>query len=376
MSQRGERLPDSTPKSHDWQTPIAPRAGSRGIMSLMSAEPTLPTVGEDKFTIRRIERGAREFLPALHLALEIHAWSKVEPDSQVTELLNDSDPHRTTVGPLFGIEMSATLVGAMAALESPGGSALIALGAPRFGAVPQTAYVSCLQAIQAAAWPSGNKLLEVLVDEGDTRAAHRNAVLRATGFSPLTQLIYLSRIVPDRVTVDCPSQSWHWLQYSDDRAELFHAALAASYAQSVDCPELTGLRSPAEILRSHRAAGLFDPARWWVALDGGRPAGIVLVNLLPDRLSAELVYLGVAQGSRGTGLAGALMARAFASVRQSRAMSLTLAVDARNTPARRLYARFDFTETMRRTAWIATPEMTRGCRENPPAEAGFQQHPR
>ncbi len=324
----------------------------------MSAESILISVNASPFTIRQIERSARDFLPALHLALEKHAWSTVNLDPQIAELLDESDPHRTAVGPLFGIETSSTLVGAMVALESPGNSALVAIGAPRPGTVPQTVYLSCIQALQVAAWQRGNKLLEVLVDEGDTRAAHRNALLREAGFTPVTELIYLSRVVPERVTDDCPLERGQWLKYADDRIEMFHAALAASYAQSVDCPELTGLRSPVEVLLTHRAAGLFDPDGWWVVLAGGAPAGVVLVNLLPDRRTAELVYLGVAQLSRGTGLADALMARAFASARRCRATYLTLAVDARNTPARRLYARFNFTESMRRTAWIATPEMT------------------
>lgn len=328
-------------------------------MQRMSAEPTPLSLNANAFAIRRIERGDRHFRSALHLALETYAPSHETPALLVADLLNETEPHRPSAGPVFAIESSSTLVGAMAALESPGRSALVALGAPRPKLVPHGMYVSCLQALQVAAWQRGTKMLEALVDENDTRSAQRGAILADAGFSRLTQLIYLSRVVPRQVTGDCPSDRGQWLNYADDRADLFYAALEASYAQSLDCPELTGLRTPPEVLQTHRAAGAFDPACWWVVLDAGMPVGVALVNLLPDLATAELVYLGVAQRSRGTGLADALMVRALASARHVRAKYLTLAVDARNTPARRFYARWMFAESARRTAWIASPAFTR-----------------
>jgi ribosomal protein S18 acetylase RimI-like enzyme len=65
--------------------------------------------------------------------------------------------------------------------------------------------------------------------------------------------------------------------------------------------------------------------------------------------------MGVAQPARGTGVANALLARAVARCASKSASYLTLAVDARNTPANCFYRRWGFLETRRMNAWIATP---------------------
>jgi ribosomal protein S18 acetylase RimI-like enzyme len=69
----------------------------------------------------------------------------------------------------------------------------------------------------------------------------------------------------------------------------------------------------------------------------------------------EIVYMGVAQVARGTGVANALLFQAAQIAGQRGARSLALAVDHRNAPARRLYARWGFAEFGVRDAWIATP---------------------
>jgi GNAT superfamily N-acetyltransferase len=129
--------------------------------------------------------------------------------------------------------------------------------------------------------------------------------------------------------------------------------------ESLDCPELTGLRPIAEVLAGHRATGLFDSSLWWVARRGEEPVGVMLLNRIPDVEALEVVYMGVAQAARGTGVADGLLDQAVAAAKQAGASTLALAVDQRNTPARRLYTRWGFTETGARDAWIATSVPTR-----------------
>jgi GNAT superfamily N-acetyltransferase len=70
--------------------------------------------------------------------------------------------------------------------------------------------------------------------------------------------------------------------------------------------------------------------------------------------------MGVAQAARGTGVADALLQWAVETVARVGDVDMSLAVDADNTPARRLYERWDFVETGARDAWIAISPVARG----------------
>ena len=106
-------------------------------------------------------------------------------------------------------------------------------------------------------------------------------------------------------------------------------------------------------LSSHRAVGVFDPATWFVLADGDQPQGVLLLSKVRREPVMEIVYMGVSQLARGSGVADLLMDQAL-RITAAKATSLILAVDARNEPAKRLYARWGFVEIARRAAWIAT----------------------
>lgn len=128
------------------------------------------------------------------------------------------------------------------------------------------------------------------------------------------------------------------------------AALDRSYIDTLDCPELCGLRETADILQSHRATGRWDPALWWVVMRSGAPEGCLLLNRGPDRGSAELVYLGLSPALRGHGLGAGLLK--FGLARLGRASEVNCAVDERNQPAIRLYRRLGFSVFARRVALV------------------------
>ena len=50
-----------------------------------------------------------------------------------------------------------------------------------------------------------------------------------------------------------------------ERAGIFERAIERSYEQSLDCPELSELRTVQDALAGHRAAGTFDASLWWVS---------------------------------------------------------------------------------------------------------------
>lgn len=124
-----------------------------------------------------------------------------------------------------------------------------------------------------------------------------------------------------------------------DRDTTLIKALDGSYEDTLDCPELCGLRSVEQILESHRATGVFDPSSWWVVFKDNQPSGCCLLTHCPASDAVELVYIGLSKRVRGLGLGKRVLAHALRTMRQTVSVrELTCAVDRRNKPAQSMYS--------------------------------------
>jgi mycothiol synthase len=190
----------------------------------------------------------------------------------------------------------------------------------------------------------------------------QQAAFERGGFTPLAELSYLERPLkhgsgvaapawPEGVTVE-PAPP------SVDSAIL--EVLAASYEQTLDCPELTGLRDVRDILDGHRATGRHEPALWTLMRIDGRPSGVLLLNPSPLTKSIELVYLGLALNARGKGLGRHLLRHGLHLLADRDEATITLAVDDRNAPALALYLSEGFRRSLRRVAMIRPLRAGRG----------------
>ncbi len=186
----------------------------------------------------------------------------------------------------------------------------------------------------------------------EPEAQPRRDLLLAAGFTHLAPLCYLERATR-YPWVDPPaSDKLAWLQYTEERHGLFAEVVAATYRDSLDCPELTPLRSVEDALASHRASGRFVPPLWQVLERDGRPAGCVLCSLHHPGELLEIVYMGVVPALRRQGVGALLLRKAFALSREAGARRVTVVVDGRNTPAQRLYERFAFGVVGQRDAYL------------------------
>jgi ribosomal protein S18 acetylase RimI-like enzyme len=191
--------------------------------------------------------------------------------------------------------------------------------------------------------------VQVLVEP---QAVGKRNFLEASGFRHLTQLIYLQRGTASS-PADAPGTSEaSWIPYDRSRHDQFARMLLATYEDSRDCPELTGVRSIDAVIASHKAAGEFNPALWEIACLSGEHAGCILLSPLAHGPMLEVVYMGVAPGWRRRGVGQFLLSRALVHCAALGAARLTAVVDRRNTPARQLYARFGFKPMARREAYI------------------------
>jgi ribosomal protein S18 acetylase RimI-like enzyme len=110
----------------------------------------------------------------------------------------------------------------------------------------------------------------------------------------------------------------------------FETTLLHAHDDSLDCPELHGIRSPAEVLAGYRDCAP-DTSRWYLARVGDAPVGVLILG------PGELHFVGVLPEWRGQGVGRALVEEALA-----RDPQLSLIVDARNIPAIRLYRSVGF----------------------------------
>ena len=325
------------------------------------------------FDVRQISPDDPDHRLALHISLgvseprparDVPSGRMIEPPSveeasQVDDLLARSRKGFISIDLLFGAYHHGELVSACLGVESAGAAAMVFIPSlrdrgPRNGGsdAEPPATLEALRALQQASWRRSIKLLEVLLAPGSNKPAR---VLEEAGFRYLTKLLYLARLGQRVEPSSRPAADLTWTGYTPEHEALFCDALDATYVQSLDCPELTGLRTTSDVLAGHRVRADFDPVLWWVALRNGAPVGVVLLNRMESQPGLEIVYVGVAQPSRGTGVADALLERTMGAVRQQNAKVVTLAVDERNIPARKMYARWNFAETMSREAFIASP---------------------
>lgn len=190
-------------------------------------------------------------------------------------------------------------------------------------------------------------------EEGARRA------FESGGFRFLAELLYLRRKTPgpDSEEGAAPEEiDWpegvsvaNWRP--GEEAEL-KTALRRSYEQTLDCPDLCGMRTLDDVLDSHRSTGVLDPSLWWIVRLEGEPEGALLLSRCPDQGSVELVYLGLSPALRGKGLGRAMLRMGLGRLSRVPEQHVTCAVDARNTPALRLYRSFGFADIGKRIALV------------------------
>lgn len=183
-------------------------------------------------------------------------------------------------------------------------------------------------------------------------------VLERAGFKMIADLHYMERKpargerLAARVQPLALEPGQEVTRWSPQERPLFARAILASYEQTLDCPGLVGLRDIDDIIDGHMASGVFDPSLWMVVHRRGEPAGVMLLAPLPQRDALELVYLGLAPGARGRGLARRMLEHGLSLGAERERPAMLLAVDEINAPARKLYDSLGFVVTARKLALI------------------------
>ncbi|MGE3804986.1 MAG: GNAT family N-acetyltransferase [Gemmataceae bacterium] len=185
----------------------------------------------------------------------------------------------------------------------------------------------------------GVKLVQALLTGHELESGQ--PLLRA-GFQHVTALEYLRHWLELPLATLGGREQLRYEVYDQHTEQLLHETLLRTYEQTQDFPEVNGVRTIEEIVAGHRAQGLHDPQLWWLALHRDEAVGVLLLTAMPDGDGWDVIYLGVVPEARGRGFGRELALKAVYETRLAEQRQLTLSVDARNQPARKLYENVGF----------------------------------
>lgn len=270
----------------------------------------------------------------LHQGLRIILGShgRLASEAEVLDFLRTAISRRIDTTAMWVAQRNGRLIWAVLPMVSPGRTMLLLCAS---GRPPQPAAAQLIEAVHRHYAEQGVHLSQALIEPGDTALRTH---FQELGFRRIAELLYMSRPLGGDPG-DVASGSVRWIPYRDDLEETFRQTILRTYDGSMDCPGLNGLRSMEDVMAGHRAAGEFDPRLWTLMVEDDRPLGVSL--LAPQRHvdAMELVYFGLVPEARGCGLGDVAMRHVLHQAQRSGLSRLSLAVDAINEPAIRLYSR-------------------------------------
>jgi len=180
-------------------------------------------------------------------------------------------------------------------------------------------------------------------------------LLRAAGFEPLADLIYLA-CADTHFPRLLPKSSLDFEPYWPAEHERLARLVEATYQETLDCPRLNGLRQIEDVLAGYRATGVFAPSRWLLVRHQDQDVGCLLLADHPEQENWELVYMGLVPFARGKGWGKHVTRHAQWLTAQAGRPRLVVAVDAANTPAIRTYSFLGFERCDRRSVYLKALE--------------------
>jgi ribosomal protein S18 acetylase RimI-like enzyme len=300
--------------------------------------------------IERIDPESSRYRNALALAISPPNSKSSATRDAVSEFLDAVKRQQLSATPTFALYANGQCIAAATAVRSPGRTALVFLGYDNTINPIAPLTKPLLSAITTECLDADTRLLQSLIppNSNELAIAFQNA-----GYRYLAELRYMEADVTRRPPVENPNTHLTYINYSPDTAPQFIETLKQTYQDSKDCPGLDGVRDVRDVIVGHQHTGISHPATlWFLALQNQKPVGTILLSKVIRRSALEVVYMGVVPNARGKRLSDSLLSMAFEVARDSHAKSISLAVDETNTPARRAYDRWNFTEIARRRAWI------------------------
>ncbi len=260
------------------------------------------------------------------------------------------------LGPLQALVVARQdddLVGALWAQPQPGRTASVWL--PQFSsdaiadvgnALRSRLLAKALEVVDA----SGVVLCQALLENQE---CPEHKLLLDAGFAQVAELQYMAWDVAGAANASASlPKELSFTSAAEVSPEKLEQLVQRTYAQTLDCPELDGLRAMPDVLSGYRQTGDHDPELWQVIRHGDHDAGVLLLTEHRTSQQLELIYMGIVPEHRGFGLGRMAVERAQMFTQQRGADRLVLAVDARNSPARDVYQSAGFDPWASRLVYV------------------------
>jgi mycothiol synthase len=258
-------------------------------------------------------------------------------ETQVNDFLRLAAAHGADLGGTWVAVQGSHIVSAAIPVVSPGRTLLLFPPQTIRGDEHAHATRHLVNTVCERAAAENLTLAQTLLDTHDHSVYQ---LLVSARFHRLAELLYLQATVP-RATKEPPlPPGLRWMTYGRQAHARFADTVLATYESSLDCPALNGLRHIDDILAGHKGAGgTFDPNVWFLLCDHDDPLAVLLLNRVGATDLLELVYVGILPRHRRKGLGDLLIRRALHAAASIGCTRLSLAVDADNLPALKLYWR-------------------------------------
>jgi ribosomal protein S18 acetylase RimI-like enzyme len=273
-----------------------------------------------------------------------------EREQRVVNALQLFESGQLSGAGIFVVRGRARPRGAIICLPVPGAGGLV--WPPQAEGEEDRAAIEDALAAYATAWlrQQGVKVAQSLLISEEVPLV---GPLERNGFRHVTSLLYMRHVhaltpseslVPERLT---------YRPFEACEAQSFQQTLLHTYEETLDCPEVTGVREIGEVLEGHRAQGREGADHWWLVLDRNDPVGVLLATESDDWTSWDVAYVGVVPEARRHGVGREIVRHALRKAREAGADRVTLSVDSRNAPALRLYQSLGFERYDRREVYLA-----------------------
>ena len=193
---------------------------------------------------------------------------------------------------------------------------------------------------------NGVRVVQAVLEVDDCPHA---AALERAGMRYITEIVFATRKMQPSLPRDVSQLEIHAVPSSlPELATL----LLRTYEGTLDLPELNGTRTASDIISAYETDWNDETPLWFLATHARVTVGVLCLSMQPDD-TVELTYLGLIPKARGRGYGEEILRFALDRATTENATDIHLSIDARNTPALRLYRKHGFDETARRKVYLA-----------------------
>jgi mycothiol synthase len=179
-------------------------------------------------------------------------------------------------------------------------------------------------------------------------------VLERGLFRHVTNLVDMQRLHTFAAPTSTQSSRLKVSHFNAETSSAFKHALMQTYQDSMDAPELNGIRTSEQIIRGYEAT---SPNRsdWWLLQHEDHVVGVMILTIgeVPNH-PAEITYLGLIPSQRRKGFGREALDLAMAEGALRGVTVWTVQIDERNEPAKALYFKNQFVPTSEKQIYYRT----------------------